>query len=145
MDMNVYYDLKEMLGEELRNLTKTGELSAGSLETADKILNSIKNICKITMYEEYSDEGGYSREGEDGGNYSTARRRRDSMGRYTRDGEGGGYSTRRRYARRNGNRGLYSYDDEEKEEKIEMLREMMNDASTDEERKMIQKLISRMS
>ena len=139
MDMHVYTDLKEMLQDELRDLTKTGELSAGSLETVDKILNAVKNICKITMYDEYS-EGDYSREGE--GDYSGARRRRDSMGRYAREGEGD-YSTRRRYSRRN-NRGLYSYDDEEKQEKIEMLHELMQDAGTDEERKMIQKLINRM-
>jgi len=66
------------------------------------------------------------------------------MGRYTRDGEGGGgYSTRRRYSRRN-DRGLYSYADD-KEEKIEMLREMMDEAGSEEERKTIQKLINRMS
>lgn len=142
MDMHTYYDLKDMLHEELRELTKTGELSAGSLETVDKILNSIKNICKITMYEEYSEDD-YSRDGEGGGDYSNARRR-DSMGRYTRDGEGG-YSTRRRYSRRPvGGRGLYSYDDD-KQDKVEMLREMMNEAGSEEERKMIQKLINRMS
>ena len=140
MDMHTYYDLKEMLHEELQELTKTGELSAGSLETVDKILNAIKNICKITMYDEYSD-GDYSR-ADGSGDYSTARRRRDSMGRYTRDGEGD-YSTRRRYSRRN-DRGLYSYADD-KEEKVEMLRDMMNEAGSEEERKMIQKLINRMS
>ena len=56
------YNLKEMLMDEVGKIAKKGELTAGSLETVDKLLNSIKNACKIEMYEEYSDGGDYSQE-----------------------------------------------------------------------------------
>lgn len=142
--MHVYEEAKEMLHHELENIVKKGELSAGSLETVDKLLNSIKNAYKILMYEEYDD--GYSQEGGmDGHSYA---RTRDSRGRYSREGgypmerggRGGrdGYSTRR-YTRAGG----YSYDDG-KEEKVEILREMMGEANTEDERRVIQKLIRRM-
>lgn len=38
----------------------------------------------------------------------------------------------------------YSYDDGDKEEKIEMLREMMNEVSSEEERRALQKIIRKM-
>lgn len=144
--MHTYYELKDMLKEELDQIVKKGELSAGSLETIDKLLNSIKNACKITMYEEYKEDGySYADSDMDMSNYSYARgrgsnARRDSMGRYSSEG---GYSNargRRGYSRRSG----YSYDDGDKEEKISMLREMMQEAGTDEERRALQKLIRRM-
>lgn len=144
--MHTYYELKDMLKEELDQIVKKGELSAGSLETIDKLLNSIKNACKITMYEEYKEDGySYADSDMDMSNYSYARgrgsnARRDSMGRYSSEG---GYSNargRRGYSRRGG----YSYDDGDKEEKISMLREMMQEAGTDEERRALQKIIRRM-
>lgn len=144
--MHTYYELKDMLKEELDQIVKKGELSAGSLETIDKLLNSIKNACKITMYEEYKEDGySYADSDMDMSNYSYARgrgsnARRDSMGRYSSEG---GYSNargRRGYSRRGG----YSYEDGDKEEKISMLREMMQEAGTDEERRALQKIIRRM-
>lgn len=144
--MHTYYETKDMLKKELDDIVKKGELSAGSLETIDKLLDSIKNACKIIMYEEYSDdEGEYSRRGgysmADGmmnGNYSMVRgrgsnARRDSMGRYSRN----------EYSRRGGSRDGYSYD-EGKDEKVQILREMMNEVGSDEERRTIQKIIRRM-
>lgn len=155
--MHTYYETKDMLKKELDDIVKKGELSAGSLETIDKLLDSIKNACKIIMYEEYSDdEGEYSRRGgysmADGmnGNYSMARgrgsnARRDSMGRYSREG---GYSNARGGSRGGGSRGGYSREgysyDDGKEEKVEILREMMNEVGSDEERRTIQKIIRRM-
>ena len=144
--MHTYYELKDMLKEELDQIVKKGELSAGSLETIDKLLNSIKNACKITMYEEYKEDGySYADSDMDMSNYSYARgrgsnARRDSMGRHSSEG---GYSNargRRGYSRRGG----YSYEDGDKEEKISMLREMMQEAGTDEERRALQKIIRRM-
>lgn len=147
--MHTYYDAKDMLKKELDEIVKKGELSAGSLDTIDKLLNSIKNSCKIIMYEEYAEDGYSYADGDmDMSNYSYARgngrgrgsqARRDSMGRYSREG---GYSNargRRMYSRRGG----YSYDDGEKEEKIEMLRDMMQEVSSDEERRALQKIIRR--
>lgn len=148
--MHTYYEVKEMLKSELNEIVKKGELSAGSLETIDKILNSIKNACKIIMYEEYSEDGySYADSDADMSNYSYARgrgrnARRDSMGRYSSDGgysnARGGRDGRGGYSRRGG----YSYDDGEKEEKVEMLREMMNEVKTDEERRTLQKIIRKM-
>ena len=140
--MHTYYEAKEMLKNELDNIVKKGELSAGSLETIDKLLNSIKNACKITMYEEYAEDGYSYADGDaDMSDYAYARAsgngrgrgsnaKRDSMGRYSSRG----------YSRR----GRYSYDDGEKQEKMDMLREMMNEVSSDEERRALNKIIRRM-
>lgn len=150
--MHVYYELKDMLKKELTEIVKKGELSAGSLETVDKLLNSIKNACKIVMYEEYKEDGYSYADGDMGmASYAYARgRSRD--GRYSRDGyssddgysnEGGnsyerGRGSRGGYSRR----GRYSYGDG-KEEKVEMLREMMQEVSG-EERMALQKIIRKM-
>lgn len=138
--MHEFYELKEMLMDEVKKIANKGELTAGSLETVDKLLNSIKNACKIIMYDEYEKEG-YSQADADMSmnSYAYARGRgrnasRDSMGRYSSDG---GYSNRM-YSRRGG----YSYAD--KDEKVEMLREMMQEVGTDEERRTLQKLIRKM-
>lgn len=147
--MHTYYELKDMLKKELDQIVKKGELSAGSLETVDKILNSIKNACKITMYEEYKEDGySYADSDMDMSNYSYARgrgsnARRDSMGRYSSEG---GYSNARsgRDGRGGYSRRGYSYDDGDKQEKVEMLREMMQEAGSEEERRTLQKLIRRM-
>lgn len=147
--MHTYYDAKEMLHKELEDIVKKGELSAGSLETIDKLLNSIKNACKIIMYEEYSEDEGYSNaDGSMGnmGNYSNARGRgsnakRDSMGRYSRNEysmRGGRGGSRGGYSRD----GRYSYDDGEG--KMEILQEMMNEARSEDERRVIQKVMRRM-
>lgn len=147
--MHTYYELKDMLKEELDKIVKKGELSAGSLETIDKLLNSIKNACKITMYEEYKEDGYSYADGDmDMSSYAYARGRgsnakRDSMGRYSSEGgysnARGGRSNRGGYSRRG-----YSYDGGEKEEKVEMLREMMQEVGSDEERRALQKIIRRM-
>lgn len=153
--MHTYYELKDMLKKELDDIVKKGELSAGSLDTIDKLLNSIKNACKITMYEEYKEDGySYADSDMDMSNYSYARgrgsnARRDSMGRYSSEGgysREGGYSNARggRDGRGGYSRRGYSYDDGDKQEKVEMLREMMQEAGSEEERRTLQKLIRRM-
>lgn len=132
--MHIYYDLKDMLHAELSDIVKKGELSAGSLETVDKLLNSIKNACKIIMYDEYADDGySYADADSDMGTYSYARGRgsgakRDSMGRYSRTGGG-------RYSRRG-----YSYADD----KMSILKDMMNDTQNEDERRVIEKIMHRM-
>jgi hypothetical protein len=134
--MHVYEDVKDMLCKELEDIAKKGELSAGSLDTIDKLLHSLKNASKMIMYERYADDGySYADADMDMTEYSYARgrgsnARRDSMGRY---------SSRGRYSRRGG----YSYDDGDKEEKIEMLRGMMNEVSSDDERRALRQIIKR--
>ena len=88
--MHDFYELKEMLTEEIKKITKKGEITGSNLEMIDKLLNSIKNTCKIIMYDEYSDEGDYSQDGgmsyRSGNSYARGRgrnARRDSMGRYS--------------------------------------------------------------
>ena len=145
--MHVYEDVKKMLCDELKEITKKGELSAGSLDTIDKLLHSLKNASKMIMYEQYAGDGySYADADMDMSEYSYARGRgrnakRDSMGRYSSEGN---YSERYNrghdgYARRG-----YSYDDGEKAEKIEMLRGMMNEVSSEEERRAINSIIRRM-
>ena len=141
--MHTYYEIKDMLKRELSDIARRGEITDHNLETIDTLLHSIKNACKIIMYEEYAEDGdGYSyRDG-----YSNARGRgsnakRDSLGRYARDGgyhNERDYSNRRGYIRGDG----YSYDDGG-ESKMQMLQELMNEASTEDEKEMIRELMKR--
>lgn len=141
--MHVYYDVKDMLKKELEDIAKKGELSAGSLDTIDKLLHSLKNASKMIMYEQYAGDGySYADADMDMSQYSYARGRgagakRDSMGRYSSDYRY--MDGRGEYSRRD-----YSYTDGDKQEKIKMLRDMMNEAGTEEERHTLQKIIRRM-
>lgn len=95
MNMRTLKELREKFCEELDEIARKGELNAGDLETVHKLTDTIKNIDKICMLEE---DGGYSGDGEwaahsiyddgrtYGGGHSYAGRKRDSMGRYSRDG-----------------------------------------------------------
>lgn len=67
MNTQVYRELKDMLCRELEEITRKGELTAGSLETVDKLTHSIKSIETIlAMHGETSEK-------------------RDAMGRYSRE------------------------------------------------------------
>ena len=94
------YELRDILCDELDKIAERGELSAGELETAQKLTSTIKNIDKICMAEEggYSGDGEWSANGNYGRGSSYRGQRRDSMGRYSRDNRGG-YSMRGRYSR----------------------------------------------
>lgn len=127
--MDAFYDLKDMLCQELEDLVKKGELSAGALDAVDKLTHSIKSLVTIIAMEEggYSNDGSYDgyngNGGMNGGSYNSyargysGRRGRDSMGRYT---------SGRRYSR-----------DEAKDEVMRHLEKAMNGASG-EQRKIIQ-------
>lgn len=126
--MDVYYNIKKMLCKELEEVAKRGELSTGDLEVVDKLTHSIKSIVTIMAMEDsgYSYNDGYS-----------GARRRDGMGRYMNSGSydsyyDGGYSGRR-YSR-----------DEGKSHMIHQFEMLMNDASTQEERDVIQSALSRL-
>ena len=133
--MEYMYNLKEMLCNELEELTRKGELSAGDLEAVDKLTHSIKSIVTIMAME----DGGYSNDGsyEYSGYGRSGARRRDSMGRYADGGSyrsyrDGGYSSRR-YSR-----------DEGKSQMIEQLESMMEDASSQEEREVMKQALSKL-
>jgi hypothetical protein len=130
MNVKMYYELKDMLCEELEKLTKKREITTQSLEMIDKLTHSIKSITTIiAMEEEYGKSGYYpypylmgakSYEGEHG--MSNARRR-DSMDRYSRE-----------------YRDDYSRDDA-RNDMIHDLRALMNDARDDKTRAKFQRFI----
>lgn len=114
--MEYMHELKEMLCEELERFAREGELTAGSLETIDKLTHSIKSIATIMAME----DSGYSRDYVDKYRGASYAQRRDSMGRYSR--RGGSYARRR-----NG----YSRDEEidKMVEKLEKMMEKTEDAN----------------
>lgn len=136
--MHMYEELKEMLCKELEEITRKGELTAGSLDTVDKLTHAIKSIDTIVAMEEYSDDysyrGSYDREGDgmsgarrrtyDGRSYARGRNaKRDSMGRYSRDG--------------------YSYDDA-KDDMINNLHELMQDTHDERTKQEFKKFINKL-
>ena len=157
------HKIKEMLMKEIYEYEEKakketgGKLSAGDLETLHKLTDTVKNIDKIEMLEEeggYSEDGGawmargmYGGNSYEGGGNSYARRRRDSMGRYSREGgsseEGGGSS----YAR-SGRGGGYSRDGysrgDAKEHMVQKMEEMMEMAESEEERRAIRQCIQKL-
>ena len=131
--MQELYDLKEMLTNELKGYGKKGDLTAGSLDVVDKLSHALKNLDKIIwaceeekngysngypMYA-YRDGRSYS-DGSYNDGYGSYARRRDSMGRYSREG----------YSRHG--------------DMIADLRELMNDAPDDRTRQEFQRFISKM-
>lgn len=125
--MDYMYDLKDKLCEELEEIARKPEMSAGDLETVHKLTDTIKNIEKIGALE----DGGYSRDGdwmargtyERGSSYRG--QKRDSMGRYVRNG--------RMYSRA-----------EAKDEMMNHLDMMMSAATTDREREIIKRCMSQL-
>lgn len=133
--MHKMEELKEMLCEELDEITKKGELSAGSLDVIDKLTHSIKSIDTIMAMEDagYSNESGYS--------YARGRGRyakRDSMGRYSNDDmheihDGMSYRRDGRYSRHDA-----------KEELAMDLKELKRDAKDQETERMIDRWIKQL-
>lgn len=118
--------VRDMLCEELDKFGSKGELTAGSLETIDKLTHSIKSIDTIMAME----ESGYSRDYMPSyGARSYANQRRDSRGRYSRNP----YRM---------NRG-YSYDDA-KDEMIDQLEDIMSTAPDKRTKDAIKKAIEAM-
>ena len=134
--MKALYDLKEKLNEELKEIARKPEMGAGDLELIHKLTDTIKNIDKICALEE---DGGYSQAGdtemgEYGRGNSYRGRRRDSMGRYSRDGYSNrGYSRDGGYSRHDAKEGM-----------MMQLGEMMDSASTERERKAIQRCMEQL-
>lgn len=63
--MKYINELKERLCEELEEIAEKGDLSAGDLEAAHKLTDTIKNIDKIMVLEEdgYSNDGDWEARG----------------------------------------------------------------------------------
>jgi hypothetical protein len=136
------HKIREMLSKELETFEKKSQLSMADLDRIHKLTDTIKNIDKIDMLEDgYSEDGHYMGEGriygtsyDDGSSYARGRMRakRDSMGRYSREG---GYAEEGRGGRRGG----YSYKD--KDDMLEHLHEMMDEAGSTKEREAIKRCI----
>lgn len=112
-------ELRKMLCAELEKITKKGELSAGSLDVVDKLTHSIKSIDTIMAMEDAGYSNGYS--------YA---RKRDSMGRYSREG------------RMYDDRGYSRHD--AKEELARELKELKMDAKDHETAQMIDRWIKQL-
>lgn len=125
--------LKEMLCKELESFGSKGELSAGSLDTIDKLAHAIKNLCKVIEYsedQEYSSRGGGSYRNSYDGSYEGG----GGM-RYSRDG-GGSYARGRSRNARRDSMGRYSREDnysrtDDMQEMVESIRSMMQDLPQD--------------
>lgn len=122
--MRDMYKLREMLCEELEAYAKRGNLSSGDLETVHKLTDTIKNIDKIELL------------ADDGSEYSHARRRRDSMGRYSSTAEryDGGWRTDR-YPRDDG------YSRTDGKQRIMDILESMIDGVQGTDRQTIERLL----
>jgi hypothetical protein len=117
MSLKTYHDLKDMLCEELDEITRKGELTAGSLDTVDKLTHSIKSLETIIAMNEAQDgESGYYPY------MGRSYQRRDMRGRYSRENRG------------------YSRDDA-RDSMIHELRELMQDAPDDHTKKRFQSFI----
>lgn len=137
--MDYMHELKEKLCDELEEIARKGELGSGDLEIIHKLTDTIKNIEKISMLEE---DGGYSQGGDweiEGRAYnrgsSYARRKRDSMGRYSRDGHmmRGGYRDGRMYSRADA-----------KDEMMGQMEDLMAMAGSEKEREAIRRCMNQL-
>ena len=64
MSKKAIYDLRDMLCKELDEIARKGELGAGDLDIAHKLVSTIKNIDKIEMMEDDGYSERYSRNGD---------------------------------------------------------------------------------
>ena len=84
------YDLREMLCEELENMTEQKSLSGDRLKVIDMLTHSIKSIDTIIAMENsgYSNNYSYGNSYMRGNSYTDGSyRNHDSRGRYSRDDE----------------------------------------------------------
>lgn len=120
--MHRLYDLKDKAIKELELYGGKDRLDASDWEVIDLLAHTTKNLCKvIDSYEEeeeYSHRGGYSRRDPYMDDHRSYARRRDSMGRYSREGA--------------------------KDDLMDNLHNLMNMARTETERQEYQRMIDRM-
>lgn len=121
--MNKMYELRDMLCEELDNITEQGDITTGTLDIINKLTHSIKSIDTIMAMEEASYDGSYR----DGSYYDGYSRR-------------GSYARGRRNARRD-NRGRYSRTDS-KEQIAEQLEDIMDETTDPSVKQALQKALS---
>ena len=90
--MHKMIELREMLVDELNNITAQNKMTQAILETVDKLTHSIKSIDTILAMEEGGSYGSYNRGSyryDDDGSYARDRRGRNSDGSYRMRMDGG--------------------------------------------------------
>lgn len=93
--MHKMIELREMLVDELNNITSQNKMTQAILETVDKLTHSIKSIDTILAMEEGNSYGSYNRgsyrydDGSYDGSYARDRRGRNSDGSYRMRMDGG--------------------------------------------------------
>lgn len=131
--MEYMYELKDKLCKELDEIARKPEMGAGDLEIIHKLTDTIKNLDKIEMMEDggYSQDGDWEMEGRGSYNRGSSYRgrKRDSMGRYSREGRGG--------------RGGYSRHDA-KEAMMEQMEMLMDQAGSEREREAIRRCMGQL-
>ena len=139
--MKYIESILDLCDKEFEAISKNGKFrSREEIDSAYKLMDIVKDgMCIMDMEEGYDSEmsmnyGSYrgrSYRGEDDRSY--ANRRRDSMGRYTSREDYRGGRSMRGYSR-----------DDGKEEYIENLHEMMENAPDEQTRMSIQRMIDNM-
>lgn len=165
MNAKKYERLEEMLCKEVEKIVDKGELSAGSLDTVDKLMHALKNTYKVHMGEEgeYSQSNGFIPYYDYGMNAYEGNSQRGSYGNGGNSYGNGGYSRadniggteqggsygdssyargRGRYAKRD-SMGRYSSADG-KEEMISRMEEMMSMAGNDREREALRNCMQKL-
>lgn len=122
--------LRDTLCEELEKVAKKESISTSDLDTIDKLAHSIKNLDKILMGEGSYD---YSRGSYGRGSYGYDRSYDGSYARRGRDGDGDGRYHEGR-----------SRDGYSRDEMTDKLRRMMGETSSDRERDVIMRCISKL-
>lgn len=146
--MNILYEIKDMMEDELKKICKANEITGSDLEEIDKMVDIIKDIDTIEAMKSV-ELNGYS------GNYSYADANMRgysevwpyNMPVYARDARGGEYSMARgrdsmgRYTSRDSN---YSRHDA-KDEIVEKLNDLMMNAHNEEEREKYRRAIEQLN
>ena len=132
--MEYMYELKDKLCKELDEIARKPEMGSGDLEIIHKLTDTIKNLDKIEMLE----DGGYSQAGDweadlrgtYGRGSSYRGRKRDSMGRYSREGR---MIPGRMYSRADA-----------KEDMMDQMEDLMSQAGSEREREAIRRCMKQL-
>lgn len=142
--MNELHRTEELLQKGLKEINNKGELNNASLDILGKTLDAVKDLCEIKEKENpsYGRRGMWEADGSYGRMYNAGRRGRDGDGdgRYYEGYRGNeGYGRNDGYGRNEYGRSGGSYGDNQ--EIIDSLRRDMNNASSEQEREYIRKMI----
>jgi hypothetical protein len=145
--MHAMEELRKTLEKELEKISAKGTINETDLMHVDKLTHSIKSIDTIMAMQDagYSETRPYygSYDSYDDGNSYARGRRRDRMGRYSRDdGYSGGRWGRDGDGDGRYSEGRYSMGGGSIRERLE---EMMHDAQNDNEREAIRRAMSQVN